>query len=305
MSWVRVEDSFPRNPKVRPLSDAAFRLHVSALCFCAENLTDGLINETDLPGIWLWGGRGRPKVQLLVAELVSHGLWDEDGSQEAVEKAVKQQPNSSQIAVKKAVKWWVHDYTKYNTKKEQVVTTREKEAARQKAWRESKKAPRNAVTNTVTEEPRNGVSNGTPYHSIPYHVTTTTSPKPAASDAGRVRAKLAEAGRADVERVCEHLRNRIIANGATRKPGINERWREAARLMLDKDKLTEEQIHAAIDWCQDDEFWRANILSMSKLREKYEQLRLAAMKKGRKPASRFEKVQATMDLVRKYEEAGE
>jgi hypothetical protein len=46
--------------------------------------------------------------------------------------------------------------------------------------------------------------------------------------------------------------------------------------MMTRDERTEEQIHAAIDWCQDDEFWRVNILSMPKLREKFDQLRLAA-----------------------------
>jgi hypothetical protein len=35
----------------------------------------------------------------------------------------------------------------------------------------------------------------------------------------------------------------------------------------------------AIDWCQDDEFWRSNVLSMPKLREKYEQLRLQASRR--------------------------
>ena len=40
--------------------------------------------------------------------------------------------------------------------------------------------------------------------------------------------------------------------------------------------ITQEQVSAAIRWCQSDEFWRSNILSMSKLRDKYEQLRLQA-----------------------------
>jgi len=46
--------------------------------------------------------------------------------------------------------------------------------------------------------------------------------------------------------------------------------------MLDNDGRAESQVMKAIDWCQDDEFWRSNILSMPKLREKYDQLRLQA-----------------------------
>jgi hypothetical protein len=55
--------------------------------------------------------------------------------------------------------------------------------------------------------------------------------------------------------------------------------RDAMRLMLDRDKRTPDQIERAIRWCQTDEFWRGVILSASKLREKYDQLRLAATRK--------------------------
>jgi hypothetical protein len=82
-------------------------------------------------------------------------------------------------------------------------------------------------------------------------------------------------GREDVQRLCIHLADRITANGSPR-PEIGKKWLDAARLMLDNDKRTEPHLHAVIDWCQDHEFWRSNILSMPKLREKYDQLRLQA-----------------------------
>lgn len=89
--------------------------------------------------------------------------------------------------------------------------------------------------------------------------------------------------RPDVERLCRHLADRIEANGCKR-PAVGKKWRDAARLMLDRDGRTEQQIMTAIDWCQDNEFWRANILSMPKLREKYDQLRMQASRKP--PAGR-------------------
>jgi len=82
-------------------------------------------------------------------------------------------------------------------------------------------------------------------------------------------------GRADVERLCIHLADRVEAHGSLR-PEIGKKWRDAARLMLDNDKRTEAQVHKAIDWCQDDGFWRRNVMSMPKLREKYDRLRLQA-----------------------------
>ena len=94
------------------------------------------------------------------------------------------------------------------------------------------------------------------------------------------RLALAEAPRVDVDRLCNHLADRIGSNGSNR-PTITGRWRDAARLMLDRDGRTEQEIHGAIEWCQSDEFWRSNILSMPKLREKYDQLRLQAQRQGR------------------------
>lgn len=81
--------------------------------------------------------------------------------------------------------------------------------------------------------------------------------------------------RADVDQVCTHLADRIEENGSKR-PTITAAWRDAARLLIDKDGRTVDQVLRAIDWCQADPFWRANVLSMPKLRERYDQLRLKA-----------------------------
>lgn len=100
--------------------------------------------------------------------------------------------------------------------------------------------------------------------------------------------------RDDIDRLCSHLASRIQANGSKR-PVVNAKWRDAARLLIDKDGRTEEQVRAAIDWCQDNEFWRANILSMPKLREKYDQLRMHAMR-GRTSAQ----ANSNLDVVARY-----
>lgn len=84
-----------------------------------------------------------------------------------------------------------------------------------------------------------------------------------------------QTSRDDVERLCTKLADHIEANGAKR-PSITQRWRDSARLLIDADGRTEAQAAWMIDWCQRDEFWRANILSMPKLREKFDQLLLKA-----------------------------
>lgn len=114
---------------------------------------------------------------------------------------------------------------------------------------------------TMGKGERNGSTETLPLAPIPDPQSTAGEPPP----------------RDDVERLCEHLADRVAANGSKR-PDITQRWRDAARLLMDRDRRTEKQIHAAIDWCQDSEFWRANIQSMPTLREKYDTIRLQAQR---------------------------
>ncbi|TYK45200.1 hypothetical protein [Actinomadura decatromicini] len=102
----------------------------------------------------------------------------------------------------------------------------------------------------------------------------------ASSEAASQRSDLNE-GREDVERLCTHLADRVEQHGSKR-PSITKKWRDSARLLIDSDKRSEEQIHRAIDWCQDDEFWRGNVMSMPKLREQYDKLRLQAQAQAQK-----------------------
>lgn len=101
--------------------------------------------------------------------------------------------------------------------------------------------------------------------------------------------------RPDVERLCEHLADRIEANGSKR-PSIGKRWKDDARLMLDKDGLTEEQVHEAIDYCQQHHFWHRNILSMEKLRKHIDRLRLDWKAEREKKAASGLRQQETDDL---------
>lgn len=81
--------------------------------------------------------------------------------------------------------------------------------------------------------------------------------------------------RPEVKYLLDLLDDELRANGA--KPtGSTKRNQDEMRRLLDIDGRTVEQVEACIRWCQSDPFWKANILSASKLREKYDQLRLKA-----------------------------
>lgn len=73
MQWVRLETSFPSNPKVLELilakKHAAIVTYVSSLAYSGAHETDGFIPKTALPFV-----HGTPKI---AAVLVGVGLWDE------------------------------------------------------------------------------------------------------------------------------------------------------------------------------------------------------------------------------------
>jgi hypothetical protein len=131
MPWVRLDDRFPSHRKVALLSDRAFRLHVSAICWCAENLTDGHISDRELPLVAHMRG-----VKATAQQLQNAGLWDRTDTG-----------------------WVIHDYLDYNPSREQVIADRKKNAERQERFRQRKKsksAPsgdeRNGVSNDVTSD---------------------------------------------------------------------------------------------------------------------------------------------------------
>lgn len=85
--------------------------------------------------------------------------------------------------------------------------------------------------------------------------------------------------REDIELLCSLLAEQIHLNGSKR-PAVTDRWRAECRLLLDRDGRAQAEVEAVIRWCQADSFWKTNILSMPKLRAKYDQLRLRMESEG-------------------------
>ena len=68
MTWVKLDVAFPDHPKTRKLSDAAFRLHVTALCYARQYLTDGHIPDEFPP----------QRLRRAIPQLLEVHLWIED-----------------------------------------------------------------------------------------------------------------------------------------------------------------------------------------------------------------------------------
>jgi hypothetical protein len=110
MPWVKLDDRFPSHRKVALLSDRAFRLHVSAICWCSHNLTDGRISDREMTLVAHVRG-----LKATAKQLEDAGLWDrtDDG-------------------------WIVHDFLDYNPSREQALAERKKNAARQEKFRQKR-----------------------------------------------------------------------------------------------------------------------------------------------------------------------
>jgi len=150
--------------------------------------------------------------------------------------------------------WQIANYEEYQSTKADVEVVKARNRERTQRWREKNKG--NA---DVTRNKQDSNSDVT----IPHTHTPTHTPIPNIVTAP-IHKELAE-----------YLAKRINDNGS-KLPNVTHTWINDIRLMMDIDKRTEEQIRYIIDWCQNDSFWRSNILSPSKLRAKFDQLRLNA-----------------------------
>lgn len=74
----------------------------------------------------------------------------------------------------------------------------------------------------------------------------------------------------------QYLFSKILQNNPeARKPNY-QGWADELRKMVELDGRTEQQVQGMIDWSQSDDFWKTNILSAKKLREKYDQMKVTA-----------------------------
>lgn len=251
-TYITVHDGMPDHPKVMPLSDAGFRLLVTGWCWCSRYLTDGVMPME----VWSRFGNKRARDELV---RTAHVHLTPDGTSVSF-----------------------HDYLDHQRSREQVMDLRRKRA---EAGRKGGKA--GSKTQAIASASDTGLAEQN--ESIDREQRTETEEEPYSSEAD---APDPDPGplREDVEKLCNHLRDRIVDNGS-KEPTIGKKWRDAARLLMDKDGRTFEQAMACIDWSQSDGFWRGNILSMPTLREKYDALRLAALKeqadKSKQPRERM------------------
>ena len=95
------------------------------------------------------------------------------------------------------------------------------------------------------------------------------------NDNGIKNKKIFEAD-SDPYLLAKFLENNITENNPKfpQSESQRQRWAKDFDLMIRRDKIDADDIAKVIEWSQRDNFWRSNILSGKKLREKYQQLKM-------------------------------
>ncbi|MDX3662379.1 hypothetical protein PV646_34175 [Streptomyces sp. ID05-26A] len=238
-NYVRVSVDLPLNPKLAELDDpAASWLYVVSLCYSGQSFTDGHFPVTIVTRL--------AGVDSAAAEkLVAQGLWHRPEH----DCGRCEQPKHGYVVV--------HDYLRHQRSANEVNDLSEK---RREAGRRG--AERRWGSKTMANAMPTAMANGS---------QTGGREEESRED---LSLRTAEPPRAEVAKLCDHLRARVIANGS--KASVTEKWLTDARLLLDRDGRDLDEALRLIDWATQDPFWRTNILSMPKFRKQYDQLRLKA-----------------------------
>lgn len=265
--YVPLNMNYMRDPDIRRAGAEAEHLYIRSLAHAKAGQTDGFIGDFDLPIVAV----GMKNAAKRANSLVRVGLW---------------------IVVEGG--WEIRNWAKWNMTGEEIRTdkTRKRDAAiatNHQRWHVEKgvideKCPHcnGSISDERLAPPiTTPIADGSLSEVKRSEVKSSQSEVHVGPVATPIKTNAQEvvAERDDVTRICEHLADRIEANGSKR-PEISKGWLDAARLLIDKDGRDEAAIHAAIEWCQTDDFWKANVMSMTKLRSQYDTLRLQAQRRG-------------------------
>jgi hypothetical protein len=236
--FVKISVDLPFNPKLaavmadHPLAGWA---QVTALCYCRQSFTDG-----HFPAVAVERMAGTD--DLVTKAMVAEDIWHEAGH--GCDRCP--QPRKGRL--------YLHDYLEHQPSAEDIKALSK-------------------------ERSKNGRAGADSRWGTPEERAARKAARAAEAAAAKKPAKTATKSteetpvREDVERLCNYLADWVKRNGGKdERPPVGKGWHDAARLLIDRDKNTVEEIREVIRWCQLDEFWKDNILSMPTLRKKFEQL---------------------------------
>ena len=126
MPYLNIDDGMDEHPKIESLSDAAFRMYVSALLYAARRGTDGAVPRAKARRLSDTASDGG------ASELVRAGVWHDLG--EGCDDSRTCLPG-------RAGEYVIHDFLQWNHSAHWWSERRKKDAERQAEWRKKKGLP--------------------------------------------------------------------------------------------------------------------------------------------------------------------
>lgn len=261
-AFAQFDVGYLDNPKIMDVFDAspiAVCMHIASVLYCAQHLTDGVVASGAMQ-------RKAGGTQADTDLLLDADLWHlpEHGCEFCP------QPPTGKV--------YVHDYTEHNRTSYGVKRSAEA-GKRAAAARWGNDAKRNADRMRNAYDPHSDPQCDSDEIAMPRE-------KERKREREEAKASSSEPSRPDVDSVIQSFSDLLKANDVKHKPG--QAWRTAARLLIDKDGYTPEQILFVARFATTDEFWKSNILSVPKLRDKFEALKIKAQAQNNPPPQRMD-----------------
>jgi hypothetical protein len=251
MPWFKIDDGFTNSKPVLRLQRRV-RSSAIGLWTLAGAWSAKELTDGFIPGYVIEELASTPAI---AGHLVKCGLWEE--AEEG---------------------WQFKGWDKYQPTREQIMEARDREAERKRKYRESQRRP----SGTTAGRTEGHQQESEPPDPTRPHPTRTNIEEEAKASSPKV-----EEERPDIDKVIQAFSDMLKANDIKHKPG--QAWRQAARRLIDLDGYTPDQIIYVARYATADDFWKSNILSLPKLREKFEALKIKAQAQNNPAPQRMDR----------------
>ena len=265
--FIRLDLDYADHPKIIGLSDAAFRAHITLMLYSRKYETDGIIRN--------------PIANRLGSQ------WDAD----VLTELQNNDDESPSLILRDDGDYELHGFSDMQETRAEIRARTEKNRENgAKGGRPRKPKETQSVSESGTGS---GSESGTQTKAEIETEIETELEVPKGTSSSEVESLSL---RPEVEGLLDLLDEGLRNNG-TKIPARTKQNCDAARLLLDRDNYTVAQVEYLIRWSQSDEFWRANIRSMSKLRDKADTLRLQSQRKQGAPQQQSSKSEKAHDFI--------
>lgn len=231
--FARLDLDYADHPKIVALSDSAFRAHIEMILYSRKYMTDGRITKQ------------------VAKRFASESLSELLANDEDTPSLIANEDGSYQL----------HGYADMNETKAEIENRSRVNAENGRRGAEAKKRNAKRKSSESLSKPLSDSSGERGGEILAETETETETDSNTSSGFADAHPEVAQA--------LEYFNDRVKQNGFKR-PADTKANRDAARLLFTRDEYPPTVIREVMDWALSNEFWRTNIRSFSKFREKFE-----------------------------------